>query len=103
MTIFQIFSFESNRKDRELINLIDTLAYVYAGDQDLDFEKFKQIFKTRRVCHKSFSFIVYVKKKCLTLFQVIEKMFDVINKEESELGVPLVNVMRFIADLTYFK
>lgn len=40
-------------KARELINLIDTLFYVYAGDSDIDFELFKRIFQTIRVSIKN--------------------------------------------------
>ena len=51
--IFSFFSFDNKMKARELINLIDTLFYVYAGDSDIDFELFKRIFQTIRVSIKN--------------------------------------------------
>ena len=61
---------EKNSQGREFINLIDTLAYVYAGDKDLDIELFMRIFQTIRVCFntssldKRFANLVYSYSCC---------------------------------------
>jgi hypothetical protein len=62
---------EENSQGREFINLIDTLAYVYAGDTDLDIGTlFMRIFQTIRVCintsslDKRFANLVYSYSSC---------------------------------------
>lgn len=46
-TLNQMFTYRSEGKG--FVDLFDTLAYVIAGDADLDFPLFSRIFRTEKV------------------------------------------------------
>lgn len=41
------------KEGQDFVNLVDTLAYVIAGEADLDFQLFSRVFQTQKVNSKT--------------------------------------------------